>query len=143
MATITRIQLPPRNPPSSAGNQRALWIYHAVEEVEHKAVCFELYQTCYGDLGARRKGMVKATFRFIMLVLGGMTAQAVHDKWRPSFRELRELWPIFMGRKGMIPQAIPSLLAYMSASFHPESEDDRHLLEAFRPRHEAARLRAA
>ena len=37
---------------------KALWVWHQVEEVEHGAVAFEVYQSLYGEHEAYRKWMV-------------------------------------------------------------------------------------
>lgn len=48
---------------------RAFWLWHAAEEIEHKAVCFDLYQQLGGTYLMRCKALVTATSRMLSVFL--------------------------------------------------------------------------
>ena len=46
-------------------NMRNLWLWHAVEEIEHKHVAFDVYQQVFANLPQRRRSMRTITVGFI------------------------------------------------------------------------------
>ena len=80
-----------------------LWYWHALEETEHKAVAFDVYEAVGGHLKMRRRALLlatyfilKDTFRgiFIMLKQDGAGNQIVDDKRTEKARakEARAAW---------------------------------------------------
>jgi uncharacterized protein len=47
-----------------------MWLWHAVEEVEHKNVAFDVYQHLYSDYGYRVYGMLSAMIHLTNMVRG-------------------------------------------------------------------------
>ena len=50
-----------------------LWVWHAIEEIEHRAVAFDVYQAVYGDDKIRRMIMRSVTTGFASLTLYSAT----------------------------------------------------------------------
>lgn len=46
-------------------NMKNLWLWHAVEEIEHKHVAFDVYQQVFANLPQRRRSMRTITVGFI------------------------------------------------------------------------------
>lgn len=67
---------------------RAIWVWHQVEEVEHGAVAFEVYQELYGEHEWYRKWMVTITLLHIAKeTLRAYTHMARREGWlRNPFR---------------------------------------------------------
>lgn len=108
---------------------RDLWLWHSVEETEHKAVAFDLYQELYGNgLGAYVPRVAIYTFSLAMITtlstlyhvtLMKRDGQLFNARsWRRFFSFAGEHYKIF----------IPQFLAYYQYSFHPNDVDESLLV---------------
>ena len=115
-----------------------LWMWHAVEEMEHKAVAFDAYQEVYGDYLPRAIALVSTTlglfgtahlFQYYLLKKDGLA----HDPklWAKG------LWRLW-GPKGLLLDMLPQWLSYFRSDFHPWQQDDSALIaeyeRLYRPR---------
>src|ERR1700712_844678 len=91
-----------------------IWMWHAVEEMEHKAVAFDAYQEGYGDYLPRAIALVGTTvglfgtahlFQYYLLKKDGLA----HDPklWAKG------LWRLW-GPKGLLLDLLPQWAAYFS-----------------------------
>ncbi|MFT3925411.1 MAG: metal-dependent hydrolase [Myxococcales bacterium] len=99
---------------------RALFLWHAVEEVEHKAVAFDVYRgVARGDYLTRTLAMVYFTLYLHVRVAAIMGHMFEVDGIRDRPRLVaRGLWGMY-GPRGFITRMIPSYLAWFKPSFHP------------------------
>jgi predicted metal-dependent hydrolase len=113
---------------------RPLWVWHALEESEHKAVAFEVYRAAGGGY-ARRAGIMLLTtavfFAFTAWVHAHFMAQRriLLRPWR-WFRGVADMW-IY---PGWFIRLVPAYLSYFRPGFHPDDRDTRALLAAWRER---------
>ncbi|UYF78811.1 metal-dependent hydrolase [Acinetobacter ursingii] len=99
-----------------------LWVWHAIEEIEHRAVAFEVYQAVYGDDRVRRLLMRRVTTGFASLTLYSTTRLFWQDKWRSLPKIGGNLFGLYLLGK-MLIQLLPEYLSYYKADFHPEEQD--------------------
>ena len=107
---------------------RSLLMYHAVEELEHKSVCYDLFQEISGSYLRRIAGfayisleiawMVYRRFRYLMMK---------HDRWDRKHR--KEARRFFFGKKGLFAALGPRITVYLKPSFHPWDTDERGRIE--------------
>ncbi|MEY1661840.1 metal-dependent hydrolase [Isoalcanivorax beigongshangi] len=111
---------------------RALWMWHAIEEIEHKAVAYDLYQQVSGSYLLRVRTMLAATtalatytgrYTFAFLRKDGLNRRP-----RTLFRGA---WRLF-GPSGFLTRAVPDYLQFFRPDFHPWLEDNTHLIEQWR-----------
>jgi predicted metal-dependent hydrolase len=113
---------------------RGLWMWHALEETEHKAVAFDVYQTIGGGY-ARRAGMMAVTTAiFFTQVFRIHFAFLRERRSLGSVRGWLALANLLFGRPGMLRKAFPAYLAYYLPGFHPNDRDARSLVETWKAR---------
>ncbi len=113
---------------------RRLWRWHALEESEHKAVAFDVYQSITGGKGYRLRCwiMVLVTIRVTMKINGYIARLMKHDglgreqkAWKPLRRHL-------FGRRGLLLSCLGAYLSYFRPGFHPWDHDNAKLVDAVR-----------
>ncbi len=109
-----------------------LFVWHALEESEHKAVAFDVYKAVGGS--ERMRVWTMNFFRFAFIV--GMTLQVlvslVLDKatYRPG--NLRRSWRRFRASPVVRPEIWHRLRDYNRADFHPNDHDTSELVARWR-----------
>lgn len=121
----------------------AMWRWHAVEEIEHKAVAFDTYVWATRNWPRRKRWMLKSimmltiTKNFVSHRITdtlGLLAQDGITGWKAR---ARVMWFLF-GAPGVLRRMIPAWSAYFMPGFHPWKHDDRHLIEGIDPELAAA-----
>ena len=108
---------------------RRLWIWHAMEEIEHKAVAFDLYQSTGGRYGTRVRVMLMVTIDFTIDIARNLVGllRADGQLWKP-----RVWWDgarfLFGRDPGLVWKILPMWARFFRRDFHPWQEDDRPLI---------------
>ncbi len=125
------------NPDLLAGSDAAfkrLWQWHALEETEHKAVAYDVWNEAVGA-GAvpylvRSAGMLFSTLTLWTLVVAFSIRMIETDPaTRRQPRGYVDLANFLLGKRGMFRASLPAWLDYFKRSFHPWQHDNRQLLE--------------
>ncbi len=109
-----------------------LWLWHCVEETEHKAVAYDVYQQIYGtDKGSAYVLRIVAILMATTLILGTQTYFTARllkkdDKLAPQ--HWLKVANTFYGLNGLFVRAIPHFLDYFKPSFHPNDHDTVRML---------------
>jgi uncharacterized protein len=111
-----------------------LWLWHALEETEHKAVAFDVYQAAKGGYLRRVAIMLLATVIFFAVTIGvQLRLLATRGVlWKP-WRWVRGLTTLWLW-PGHFTRMIPAYLDYFRPGFHPDDRDAAALLEEWRER---------
>lgn len=114
-----------------------LWLWHAVEEAEHKAVAFDLYQHVGGTYWQRVFVFAIVTLPFLGAVARGqrqlMSADPTTRGAKGLALRLRTTWELW-GNPGWFRRLIPAYVAYYRPSFHPWERESGDLLSRARER---------
>lgn len=111
-------------------NMRNLWLWHAVEEIEHKHVAFDVYQQVFANLPQRRRSMRTITVGFISSTIV-MTSHLVwQDRKNTLYSPVQLLKnaQTLLGLTQMMWRLLPDYCAFYKASFHPSEIDQQDLL---------------
>ena len=109
-----------------------LWVWHAIEETEHKGVAFDVFQSQVGDDEMRKRVMRRVTFFFIMRN-SYFTGRLLYEDGKlfsPSvwYKGVKTRW----GKRGLFRGMLKSYLEYYDAGFHPWQRDSRALVEEWK-----------
>ena len=109
-------------------SHRALWIYHAIEETEHKAVAYDVYQATNGRYLRRAWQHILSTAIFIVV----STAIYFLFMWDAGhlfnvFTHIHLLNSLFVN-PGLFRAAIPMWSEYFRPSFHPWGKGPAHFI---------------
>ena len=99
-----------------------LWVWHAIEEIEHRAVAFDVYQAVYGDDKIRRMIMRSVTTGFASLTLYSATRLFLQDKKKSLPKVGGNIFGFYLLGK-MFLKLAPEYLAYFKTDFHPSEID--------------------
>ena len=110
-----------------------LWVWHAIEEIEHRAVAFDVYQAVYGDDKIRRVIMRSVTTGFASLTLYSATRLFLQDKKKSLPKVGGNIFGFYLLGK-MFLQLAPEYLAYFKTDFHPSEIDYTKLLRDWKQR---------
>ena len=111
-----------------AGVYSDMFLWHAVEETEHKAVAFDVYQAVDGDYWLRVRSMALATFFFLLVTLRMQHSLLKHDGKLGDWRAALGFAKFMLVKPGFLTRIIPQYLDYYRPDFHPWQHDNRHLI---------------
>ncbi|HEX6592266.1 MAG TPA: metal-dependent hydrolase [Moraxellaceae bacterium] len=112
---------------------RRMWLWHAVEESEHKSVCYDAYQQLYKNAYATRAGaMVVAMVILAAVVADQQVRLMAKDKQLFNIKSWVMGLNGLMGRKGFLLQVLPELFDYFRPGFHPEDYDTEALEKKYK-----------
>jgi predicted metal-dependent hydrolase len=114
---------------------RALYFWHAAEEIEHKAVAFDVLQKVAGaGYFTRLLPMLWVSMAFpfhIFLVMRHMLRVDGFGPWQRMKIWARGLWWLY-GWNGLIPPLLADYFAYYKPGFHPWQDGTLEAYERWR-----------
>lgn len=119
---------------------RALWMWHMLEESEHKDIAYDVYQLLSANYPLRVFGFFLA---FITLMIGvGSGAMMLPFLRDPRnminlsfWKEAKESWSLLFGpKRGVFGSSLPHIFDYLRFSFHPNDHDTTAYLEYYKDR---------
>jgi predicted metal-dependent hydrolase len=110
---------------------RDLWTWHAIEELDHKAVAFDVYQAANGPYALRALVMIGVTVGLIWTATHYQRKFMKHDGQHKNWKVWARGFARFWGPRGYFPKLIPAYLRYFRPDFHPWQQDDAETISAF------------
>ncbi len=113
----------------------AFWMWHAIEEIEHRSVAFDVYKECVDDEWLRVRSM--ATVTLIFCAASAIRTTLIMQKTGNLFDVPAWVGGLDMmfGRRGVLRKALPLYYAYYRRGFHPDQHDNRAALERARSKY--------
>ncbi|WP_259755876.1 metal-dependent hydrolase [Pseudomonas sp. GCEP-101] len=105
-----------------------LWMWHAIEENEHKAVAYDVYQQVYGGYFTRTAVMLLTTVIFLSVIAGFQINLLRRDGQLFNWRSWKHgLGVLLHPRRGYFVALIRPWLDYFRPGFHPFDHDTKAL----------------
>lgn len=123
---------------------RPIWMWHAIEETEHKAVAFDLYQNVPGSSYAER-----VVFQVFATVILAAVVAAFQVQFMARDKQLFNLksWAFglnkLLGRNGVISGLAKEYLDFFKRDFHPWEHENSALVAYWREKLEGEVAKAA
>ena len=113
-----------------------MWYWHAVEENEHKAVAYDVYQAVFGKgikaYGLRTTALVVAMV-LIFMAQSSFVVRLLKEDGKLNLKELGIIYKYaYSPSKGIIAGMTKEMLAYFRPNFHPNDLDTVSLLETWK-----------
>lgn len=115
-----------------ADDIKPLWMWHALEETEHKAVAWDVYEQTGGSYAVRAGTMVITT-AVLGAVMTYATARllAADGKLLDAGNNWRGFKSLF-GRQGRMTRLLPKFMDFFRPDFHPNDHDTKALVAEWR-----------
>jgi hypothetical protein len=122
---------------------KRLWQWHALEETEHKAVAFDVFNVATAPWSGTRRyvtrvqAMAITTFQFTknITLYASLLLQA--DGMSRARATTKVLWFLF-GKPGFFRNGLKGYWSWYKPGFHPWQHDNRALMQTWRERFAAA-----
>ncbi|WP_271409149.1 metal-dependent hydrolase [Pseudomonas sp. Q1-7] len=135
-----------KNPEYMAGahpSMARLWRWHALEETEHKAVAFDVYNQVCGSHRLLRRAMLMGTFFFVLDTSRGLAHMLKRDGLLWNWRVWRDGLAWMWGRNGIFRPLLATYLDFFRKGFHPWQHDNLDLLNKAREEFDVAQASVA
>jgi uncharacterized protein len=114
-------------------NIQAMWRWHAIEEIEHKAVAFDTFVAATSSLSSLRRWALRvSTMTMSTWQLIATMGCNISDSFTIDGINRSATWARLLGyllvRPGILRQALPEYFAYFLPGFHPWRLDNRALM---------------
>lgn len=111
---------------------RTIWLWHAAEESEHKAVAIDTYRAMGGGYLRRVALYLLISLEFLVYAFVQSTMMLLKDGQffkRKTWGSALRFW---FGREGILWHTLPHWWAFLKPSFHPWQHDNRALVARWR-----------
>ena len=119
-----------------------LWQWHALEELEHKSVAFDVYEQIGGSHEMRTRVMRLAMVTLVIDTLRVTFKILRHDKQMWTWSTLKGLSKFLFGKTGFVRTHVPAYKDFFRMDFHPWDRDNRDLLEQWQGKLELSAVAA-
>ena len=109
-----------------------LFLWHALEESEHKAVAFDVYKAVGGSERMRVWTMNILRYGFVVGMGGAVLLSLLGDRETYRRGKLRQSWKHFKASPVMRKEVWVQLRDYNRPDFHPDDSDTNALVDRWR-----------
>ena len=111
-----------------------IWQWHALEELEHKSVAYDVYELV-GNRYSERVAATAASLVVLLPMLGVTWAwMLARDGKLGSIKDNAKGLNMLFGRNGFVSKILPRLPEFTQRHYHPGDHDTRQLEQTWRER---------
>jgi len=98
---------------------KAFYMWHAIEEIEHKAVAWDVYESAAGGGYFTRAAALALLYPFALIPLTGGTLAMMYADGEINRKELAKGAKVMFGKKGIWRKTFPKVMEFYKPNFHP------------------------
>ena len=111
-----------------------IWQWHALEELEHKAVAYDVYELIGNSHGERIAAAAASVVVLIPMMGVTWAWMLAKDGKLGDVKDNAEGLKMMFGRNGFVSRILPRMPEFIGRRFHPDDHDTKALEEAWRER---------
>jgi predicted metal-dependent hydrolase len=111
---------------------KSLLEWHAVEEIEHKGVAFDVYMETVGDRKLLHKAQRFATFLFQYRVTKYMVIMMWRARAMPRWKDIKGYWQFMFGKNGLLRNIRKPYKDFFREDFHPWDHQNQDLIDEWK-----------
>ena len=111
-----------------------LWTWHAIEEIEHKGVAYDVFNEVGGTYQERIFYQILSTVTLITFTSYVMSYYYIKNPSKIKPKDILKGIKLTWGVKGAFPSLIPKWLDYFKYDFHPWNHDNSELVNTYSDR---------
>ena len=115
---------------------KTMWLWHAIEENEHKAVAYDVFEGVFGrglKAYALRTGSLVTAMATLFVVQSYFVLRLLQDDKQLNLRSLKDIYIYaYSPSKGVITGMTKEMLVYFRPRFHPNDLDTHELLVSWK-----------
>jgi len=111
---------------------KRLWCWHCLEEIEHKTVAYDVYNSINGSY---RKRIIEMIHASVVLWLVLLTTMMEYQRYDGRLFNLKDWWVLITWGfiwPGLLTRLIPNYFRYYKKDYHPSHMHDQVLIETWR-----------
>ncbi|PTQ90958.1 hypothetical protein C8N29_10127 [Agitococcus lubricus] len=109
-----------------------LWQWHALEELEHKSVAYDVYDLIGNKPYERVLAALYVIAAIAPTVLASWAYLVAREHKPQKWRDIKQGITILLGKKGFITTILPQMPVFFQKKFHPKQHNTQHLESMWR-----------
>lgn len=109
-----------------------IWQWHALEELEHKAVAYDVYETIGNSHTERVLAAIASAFILLPTLSVTWAMMLYRDGQLGNLKDNMKGLRILLGKNGFITKILPRLPEFMEIEFHPSKHNTKSLEDEWR-----------
>lgn len=109
-----------------------LWQWHALEELEHKAVAYDVYELAGNSQAERAVAAAAVIAALVPAAVASWAWLVVQDGKATDLKDVRRGVKLLLGRRGFVTRILPKMGLFNRKRYHPADHDTRALERKWR-----------
>lgn len=111
-----------------------LWLWHALEELEHKDVAYDVYQLAGDSLRERKLAMPLVVMALLPSIVFSWLWLVATNRQALNLRAHGRGLTLILGKKGLVTPILSKMGVFWRQGFHPAKHDTRALVAEWQQR---------